>query len=101
MLVRQPTSVFEMIADSPPTEHCIDILRMSLMCFRDATVISQRWDENRGSSMRDFEAVHTCWDYNSLKTWSLARDPANPEPWPKNAERMNAERGNAKSQKDT
>lgn len=48
--------------------------------------------------MPDFEAVHTCRDYDALKTWSIARDSADPDRWPKNAERINAER-NGKTHK--
>lgn len=47
-----------------------------------------KWSENRNWIEPIFETVHTCRDYDALKTWSLNRDSADPDKYPKNAESL-------------
>jgi len=70
------------------SEHCLDSIRLSLMCSGDMTLVPIRWDDNRGWIMPIFEVDHTCRDYEALREWSLARDAADPRRYPKNAERL-------------
>lgn len=72
-------------------DHCIDNLRLSLMCTGDMTFAPIVWDRNKGRFIPDFEVEHTCRDYDALKRWSLARDSAQPERWRENAARLHGE----------
>ncbi|KAK1991309.1 hypothetical protein LX36DRAFT_590763 [Colletotrichum falcatum] len=69
-------------------EHCIDAIRLSVMCNGDMTLIPIRWSENRNWILPVFETVHTCRDYDSLRSWSIDRDVADPELLYANAERL-------------
>ena len=69
-------------------EHCIDSLRLSLMCSADMTLIPVEWSDNRNFIMPKFETVHTCRDYTMLKEWSIARDSVDEDKYRQNAARM-------------
>jgi hypothetical protein len=61
------------------------------MCSGDMTLSPIIWSEEKGRIMPDFEVDHTCRDYDALKEWANARDAANPNRYPQNAERLHAE----------
>lgn len=65
------------------------------MCAGDMTMIPFEWSENRGWIMPIFDTDHTCRDYRELRRWSIERDAADPERYPQNAARINAERDRA------
>ncbi|UKZ77009.1 hypothetical protein TrVFT333_004725 [Trichoderma virens FT-333] len=69
-------------------DHCIDSLRQSLMCTSDMTVAPIIWSYEKGRIIPDFEIDHSCRDFETLKEWALARDSADPERYPQNAERL-------------
>ncbi|KAB8072075.1 hypothetical protein BDV29DRAFT_158911 [Aspergillus leporis] len=75
----------------PHLDHCIDSIRLSLMCSGDMTVAPIIWDYNKGRFIPDFEVHHTCRDYEALKEWTLARDSEHEERWRENAARLHAE----------
>ncbi|KAM4063786.1 hypothetical protein HRG_012516 [Hirsutella rhossiliensis] len=58
----------------PHIEHCIDSLRLSLMCTGDMTLLPVEWSANRNWLMPVFESVHTCRDFGELKAWAKNRD---------------------------
>ncbi|PKK41771.1 hypothetical protein CI102_12570, partial [Trichoderma harzianum] len=70
------------------TEHCIDALRLSLMCTGDMTLIPIRWSKNRNWINPSFDTDHTCRNYEALRDWSLPRDAADENKWPANADRL-------------
>lgn len=76
-------------------DHCIDSLRLSIMCHGDMTFAPIIWSEIQGRMIPDFETLHTCRDYDALKNWANNRDASNPKRWPKNAERLRSS-GNRK-----
>ncbi|KAF2223388.1 hypothetical protein BDZ85DRAFT_281327 [Elsinoe ampelina] len=65
-------------------EHCLDMLRLSLMCTSDMTLIP-----TKDSESRPFEAVfdtkHSCRDYSAVRDWSKSRGSADPKRYPANA----------------
>ncbi|KAK0755791.1 hypothetical protein N5P37_011665 [Trichoderma harzianum] len=69
-------------------EHCIDALRLSLMCTGDMTLIPIRWSKNRNWINPSFDTDHTCRNYEALRDWSLPRDAADENKWPANADRL-------------
>lgn len=62
------------------------------MCTADVTPVRQYWNDARGGygMMPDFENVHTCRDFDAIKTWMRTRDSADPRVWRENAARIKA-----------
>jgi len=69
-------------------DHCIDAIRLSLMCSGDMTLIPIRWSNNRGAPLHDFENLHTCRDYDSLRAWAVRRNAYTPGLREENAKRL-------------
>ncbi|KAH9900312.1 hypothetical protein F4778DRAFT_782416 [Xylariomycetidae sp. FL2044] len=72
----------------PHLEHCLDAVRLSLMCAGDMTLIPVKWSENRSWIMPIFETVHTCRDFDALRAWAFARDATNDDTFRENAARL-------------
>ena len=51
-------------------EHCIEILRQSVMCRGDTTLITFRWGHTVKLPQPDFTLEHTCVDWDSLMGWA-------------------------------
>lgn len=75
------------------TEHCIEMIRLSLMCTADMTLMPVKWSTNRGWIKPQFETVHTCRNYEDLRLWSLNRDAADPNKYMDNARRLRLKSG--------
>lgn len=75
------------------SEHCIDSLRLSLMCTADTTLIPVQWSSHRKWIMPKFETVHTCRDYSAIKEWATERDSVDAEKYHENAARLRAKSG--------
>ncbi|KAG4438530.1 hypothetical protein IFR05_006004 [Cadophora sp. M221] len=72
-------------------DHCIDGLRQSLMCFSDMTLIKEYWTEDKddgGGMMADFDNVHLCRDFDSIRAWMTGRNAEDDDNWPQVAERL-------------
>ncbi|PVH88366.1 hypothetical protein DL98DRAFT_509079 [Cadophora sp. DSE1049] len=72
-------------------DHCIDGLRQSLMCFSDMTLIKEYWTDNKGDEggmMADFDNVHVCRDFDSIRAWMTGRNAEDDGIWPLVAERL-------------
>ncbi|KAI1337303.1 hypothetical protein F5Y15DRAFT_425905 [Xylariaceae sp. FL0016] len=74
-------------------EHCIDAVRLSLMCAGDMTLIPVKWSENRNWIMPIFETVHTCRDFDALRAWALERDAVDGETYRANAAKLRGKAG--------
>jgi len=61
---------------SPPprahTDHCIDILRQSVMCTIDMNPMGFEWDERRQINLPRLTGAHTCRNFDKIQQW--ARD---------------------------
>ena len=53
-------------------DHCIEMLRMNLMCHADIGVITFHELEGKGM-WPDFSSWHTCRDYDALRDWAVDR----------------------------
>ncbi|KAH8900790.1 hypothetical protein GQ53DRAFT_776478 [Thozetella sp. PMI_491] len=71
-------------------EHCLDALRLSVMCHGDMTPIPTIHDENRGPGgfMPEFRTVHTCRDYQTIREWTMGRDVENPDTRKQHAQKL-------------
>jgi hypothetical protein len=52
--------------------HCIEMLRMNLMCHADVGVITFHELEGKGM-WPDFSSYHVCRDYDAVRTWAVDR----------------------------
>lgn len=53
------------------TSHCLDILRQRLMCQPDMGVLGQIWwNKAKPQAYPDFNTVHQCRDYESIRQWA-------------------------------
>jgi hypothetical protein len=71
-----------------PLDHCLDKIRLSLMCSGDMTPARVVWSENRNGILPLFGTTHTCRDYDALRNWSVDRDAVDPEKALENAARL-------------
>ncbi|KAH6659442.1 hypothetical protein BKA67DRAFT_640702 [Truncatella angustata] len=78
---------------APHIEHCLDSLRLTIMCDADTTLIPIEWSPNGNRIMPKFETVHTCRDYNTLKEWATERDSVDEEKYRENAARLREKAG--------
>lgn len=53
-------------------DHCIEMLRMNLMCHADVGVITFHEMEGKGM-WPDFSSWHVCRDYDAVRTWAVDR----------------------------
>ncbi|KAF2636765.1 hypothetical protein P280DRAFT_408336, partial [Massarina eburnea CBS 473.64] len=60
----------------PHLEHCVDALRLSLMCAGDMTLIPTVPSNASRPFEALFETTHTCRDFDALKEWAISRDAA-------------------------
>ncbi|KAI1331846.1 hypothetical protein F5Y16DRAFT_422257 [Xylariaceae sp. FL0255] len=77
----------------PHLEHCIDAVRLSLMCASDMTLIPVKWSENRNWTMPIFETVHTCRDFDTLHAWAVERESIKDATFRQNAAKLRAKAG--------
>ncbi|GAM87534.1 hypothetical protein ANO11243_055600 [Dothideomycetidae sp. 11243] len=77
-------------------DHCVDSLRLSLMCEADMTLAPMVWSNEKERMIPDFEIEHTCRDYDALKEWAKDRDSYDADTRLQNAARMNAARNVAR-----
>ncbi|KAH8723663.1 hypothetical protein GQ44DRAFT_728511 [Phaeosphaeriaceae sp. PMI808] len=58
-------------------DHCIEILRMNLMCLSDVNVFTFHPKEGKEGYWPDYESHHVCRNFDKIKKW--ANDNAMPE----------------------
>jgi len=62
-----------MIANNENTDHCIDAMRVHLMCYADVTPVTfydPADQPNRKWPLPDFGTLHTCRDFDAIVEWS-------------------------------
>ncbi|KAK1751708.1 hypothetical protein QBC47DRAFT_433711 [Echria macrotheca] len=53
--------------DRAHTDHCIEIIRIALMCFSDVTPVTASFvDWNHGNPVPDFSTLHTCRNFDKI-----------------------------------
>ncbi|KAL6704915.1 hypothetical protein ACN47E_007460 [Coniothyrium glycines] len=58
-------------------DHCIEILRMNLMCLSDVNVFTFHQQPGKEGYWPDYESQHVCRDFDKIKQW--ANDNAMPD----------------------
>ncbi|KAF2127618.1 hypothetical protein P153DRAFT_343832 [Dothidotthia symphoricarpi CBS 119687] len=51
-------------------DHCIEILRLNLMCFADVNVFTFHEQEGREGYWPDYETEHVCRNFEGVKEWA-------------------------------
>ena len=62
-------------SDKPETvrmhlDHCIEILRLVLMCNADAGLLTYRWVKGHDEPFPNFNTRHRCRNFESLVEWA-------------------------------
>lgn len=55
-------------------DHCVDILRQSIMCTGDVTIATANWVQGHPRPIPDFSTMHVCRDFDALLEWASERD---------------------------
>ena len=58
------------------TEHCVEILRQTLMCHGDMSLLTYNWVQGRDVPYPNFNTVHTCKKWETLTRWNMQRHAA-------------------------
>ena len=69
--------VFFVPANNPQSDHCIEILRMNLMCLSDINVFTFHPQPGKPGYWPDYESHHVCRNFERIKQW--ANDNAMPD----------------------
>ena len=51
-------------------DHCIEILRINLMCTADVTLLTYSWVQGLEHPTPDFNTRHKCRDFQAISTWA-------------------------------
>ncbi|KAF2838637.1 hypothetical protein M501DRAFT_975262 [Patellaria atrata CBS 101060] len=54
-------------------DHCADMLRQKLMCDADVTIIPYRWVKGHADPYPNFNTLHSCRNFDSIREWSVRR----------------------------
>jgi hypothetical protein len=54
-------------------EHCVDLIRQSLMCSSDIGTIYWRWNEKRGRTLANTQTTHVCRNFEKIREWASKR----------------------------
>lgn len=55
-------------------QHCVEMLRQTLMCHGDISLLTYNWVEGRSMPHPNFNTVHTCKKWDTLIQWNMQRD---------------------------
>ncbi|KAJ7104123.1 hypothetical protein B0H15DRAFT_763792, partial [Mycena belliarum] len=50
-------------------DHCIEMIRMNLMCAADTGLITYHWVQNWTMPYPDFNTLHQCRDFDAILKW--------------------------------
>lgn len=54
--------------------HCVEMLRQTLMCHGDMSLVTYNWVRGREAPFANFNGVHQCRNWEGLKEWMEERD---------------------------
>ncbi len=61
-----------------PTDHCLEMLRMNIMCQVDIGVITfHELPDKPGDPWPDFSSLHVCRDFDAVRKWAIENTVAN------------------------
>lgn len=55
-------------------EHCIEMIRINLLCNADAGIIPFKWVENYQRPLPDFSTTHKCRDWEGVLGWARKKE---------------------------
>ncbi|PVH95584.1 hypothetical protein DM02DRAFT_473460, partial [Periconia macrospinosa] len=55
-------------------DHCIEMIRINLLCRTDAGIIPFRWVENYQRPLPDFSTKHKCRNWEGVLNWARERE---------------------------
>lgn len=64
-------------------DHCVEILRQTLMCYADPQIITFHWVDGWDGPVPDFNTQHSCRDPEAMLKWAKDREAPISEPLPK------------------
>ena len=60
-------------ANHRSTDHCIDTIRLALMCHGDIAVVTFGWEDGEVLPSPDFNIQHECRNWDNLLEWAKPR----------------------------
>ncbi|MCJ1414132.1 hypothetical protein MMC32_000457 [Xylographa parallela] len=62
------------------SEHCLDVIRQSLLCNADTSIMTMGWGTYQSAPLADTSNVHECVNWDSITRWAAPRtfDPFQP-----------------------
>ena len=54
--------------------HCIEMLRQTLMCHGDMSLVTYNWVQGRAVPFANFNGVHQCRNWDELVEWNEDND---------------------------
>jgi hypothetical protein len=75
VLCKHIKEVMQRLYLSSDIDHCLEAIRISLMCKADISVYTFRWDESVDTHrpLPKSNAEHKCVDWNALELWAHSR----------------------------
>ena len=58
-------------------EHCIDMLRQSIMCHADIAPVTMRWGHTQPVPLANFSSPHQCANWADINDWAKTRSIEN------------------------
>lgn len=58
-------------------DHCIDSIRLAIMCHADISIIPWQFDPTKGYPAPRLEVVHTCRNFDAVRDWAKSREITN------------------------
>lgn len=53
------------------TDHCIEMIRKTIMCNADVTMITWDWVQGHKDPWPDFNTRHQCRNYEKIMDWAV------------------------------
>ena len=54
-------------------EHCLELLRQSLMCNADMSIITFHWGHLQATPLANWTFPHTCKSWDAIEDWASQR----------------------------
>ena len=55
--------------------HCLELLRQSLQCSADVSIITMHWGHKQPLPLGNFDAPHTCRNWDKIDEWAGRHAP--------------------------
>ncbi|MCJ1387406.1 hypothetical protein MMC18_000249 [Xylographa bjoerkii] len=55
--------------------HCLDLLRQTVMCNGDVSLITMHWGHTQRMPLGNFSAAHSCRDWSAIDAWAGEHSP--------------------------